>query len=232
MEGQFRRLALDALFPRHCLGCACEGTLWCPSCEGTWWPVSLPDACPFCGCRGSLHTCLTCRKETYLDGLAAFALYANPVVRGAIGQWKYVSDSSAASVIRGWLTRAVPRFADLFVDCAFVPVPLHIRKRRARGFDQAGLLADWLSGLTDRPAFDLLLRVGMSPPQALRAKAARRLGELDRLFTLHPHASWMPRHVVLCDDVFTSGATMDAAARVLKKAGVERVFGFVLAKGS
>jgi len=230
MESPFRTMALNALFPRFCFGCGAEGTLWCLSCAEVWWPVRAKDGCPFCGEDGTFRTCTTCRESVYLDGLIAFAPYANPVVHDAIRYWKYVGDEAAARTIHGWLARFAPLVAGVFADASFVPVPLHPRKRRARGFDQAGEIADWMSSFFSRPAYDVLIRVRANSSQGNRQRNERNLGELDGLFAIHPRASWLPERVVLCDDVFTSGTTMDAAARVLKEAGIKRVLGFTIAK--
>jgi len=166
-----------------------------------------------------------------LDGLTVFASYANPVVREAILQWKYVGDRLIESVIEPWLLRLAPQQIPSIQTSIFAPVPLHKRKRRARGFDQAGVLADWCGQRFDRPVFDLLRRNHENTPQAGQGRQERLLGQLDHLFAIHPLVSALPESVILCDDVFTSGATMDAAARCLKIAGVTNVWGFVLARG-
>ena len=225
------RFAIDGLFPRFCLGCHREGELWCETCSAVWWPKLLIMGCPFCGVGSVAMTCQTCKQETFLDGLWAFAAYGNPVVREAILQWKYVGDRTIEPILQQWLHRAAPSFFRRAQDAVFVPVPLHVRRRRARGFDQSGILADWCGQFFSRPVFDLLVRSSFTKPQALRLENQRRVGELDGIFRLHPYAQELPNHVVLVDDVFTSGATMDSAARVVKESGVERVTGFVLAKG-
>jgi ComF family protein len=187
--------------------------------------------CPFCEKEGT-RTCYECRKETFLDGLSVFASYANPVVREAILQWKYVGDRVIEPVIESWLVRSAPRLAPQRRDAIFAPVPLHKYKHFARGFDQAGILSDWCGQLFSRPVFDLLMRTRMTAPQARQQKNKRKLGQLDNAFMIDPHVQDIPKSVVLCDDVFTSGATMDAAAKCLKQTGVEWVWGFVLAKGN
>lgn len=222
---------VECFFPRFCLGCHREGELWCGSCASVWWPKPFIAGCPFCGDGLLSQTCRSCKKETFLDGLWAFASYGNPVVREAILQWKYVGDLSVETILQQWLVRAVPVFFEMTQDAVFAPVPLHIRKQRARGFDQAGMIADWCGQLCSRPVFDLLVRTQFTSPQAMRAQSERQLGTMDGIFSLHPKLDVVPKRVVLCDDVFTSGATMDSAARVLKEAGVEQVVGFVLAKG-
>lgn len=230
MESRFGHLVIDALFPRFCLSCGEEGTLWCERCEATWWPVTFHERCPFCD-KESIGTCERCRTETFLDGLSVFVSYANPVVREAIEQWKYVGDAYIKPILQTWLQRAASRMTPPRPDAVFAPVPLHVFKRRARGFDQAGELSDWCGQIFSRPVFDLLVRKDMTSPQAKQAQGVRVLGQLDQAFVVNPRVRDFPNAVVLCDDVFTSGSTMDAAARCLKKAGVEWVWGLVLAKG-
>lgn len=227
----FLRQIKESFFPRFCLGCHREGELWCAPCSSVWWPKPLKIGCPFCGTGSVSMTCQSCQSETFLDGLWAFSLYGNPLVREAILQWKYIGDRTIEPVLQQWLQRAAPSFFDLGKDAVFAPVPLHTRKRRARGFDQSGLIADWCGQVCSRPVFDLLKRTTCTAAQAKRNQSERLLGELDGIFSLHPTIDVLPKRVVLCDDVFTSGATMDSAARVLKEAGVEHVMGFVLAKG-
>lgn len=234
MESRFSGLVIDALFPRFCLGCRKEGTMWCDQCASNWWPVVWRVGCPFCGRHGSAWTCVQCRSDMYLDGLSVFASYRNPVVREAIVEWKYRSDREYESVLYSWLTRAQMSLCPPFLDFVLAPVPLHVRKRRLRGFDQAGVMTDWLAQLFSQPAYDLLIRQYANISQAQRVD--RSLGSLDGLFVMNPafilFGDPVPERVVLCDDVFTSGATMDAAARCLKEVGVKHVWGIVIAKGS
>ncbi|NQV89526.1 MAG: ComF family protein [Parcubacteria group bacterium] len=107
-------------------------------------------------------------------------------------------------------------------------VPLHGRRKRARGFDQAEQVGKWTAALYGLPHANFLTRVIHTLPQA--GQTGRQVGELDLVFAAVPGAQ-IPEYVLLCDDVFTSGATMDACAKVLKDAGAKQVWGYVLAKG-
>jgi predicted amidophosphoribosyltransferase len=110
-----------------------------------------------------------------------------------------------------------------------MPVPLHEVRKRQRGFDQAEVIAQEVGKLYCVPVVPLLERVRKTAPQARRE--ARQVGEMDEVFAVVSGIE-VPKFVLLCDDVFTSGATMDAAARVLKEAGAQMVWGFVLGKGA
>lgn len=232
MENRFSRLALDILFPRFCVNCGREGTLWCHGCDATGFLTSSIAACPFCGARGSGRTCAECQSETFLDGLSFFAPYANPVVREALAQWKYDTDRSIELVIKKWLFQARDRLAPPVFAFVSTAVPLHISRLYFRGFDQAEVLAEWVSELYGIPHEPLLVRIVKTSARAQVAAEERKLGALDGLFALRNEVFRVPEHVLLCDDVFTSGATMDAAARCLKEAGVKTVWGFVIAKGA
>ncbi|WP_434602034.1 ComF family protein [Pseudomonas sp. Z4-7] len=113
---------------------------------------------------------------------------------------------------------------------ALVPVPLASRRLRQRGFNQATLLARWLSAALRIPCEDdLLLRIQDTPAQqVLDARARRR--NLRQAFALAPRAVLNNRHLALVDDVLTTGATAQALARLLLDAGAARVDVYCLAR--
>lgn len=232
MESGFYHVAIDALFPRFCLSCKREGQIFCLSCASNWNARPEPAACPFCGDRGSDRTCIACREGNYLDGLVSYLPYGNPIVRGMIGQWKYDGDRSAEPIFRTWIVQSANRLRPFMDDFVVTHVPIHVSRRRMRGFDQAEVLSSWVGEMFEMPIETLLVRSRKTKAQAMKKHEKRQVGSLDGIFEIHPNVIELPRRVLLCDDVFTSGATMDAAAKCLKDAGIEEVWGFVLAKGS
>lgn len=230
MENRFSKLAVDALFPRFCVVCKREGSLACKHCFETWTPAPARAFCAFCGAQGSARTCATCREETYLDGLSFFAPYGNESVRELLGAWKYYSDRSAETTLETWLRRAAARMAPPPFAFFATPVPLHESRARERGFDQAYLVAKWAGEIFGIPRETYLRRARRTAPQALTSHEERKVGEMDGAFVVLPSVL-VPDHVLLCDDVFTSGSTMDSAARALKEAGAKTVWGYVIAKG-
>ncbi|MCE0462308.1 ComF family protein [Pseudomonas uvaldensis] len=113
---------------------------------------------------------------------------------------------------------------------ALVPVPLAARRLRQRGFNQAALLARWLSGSLQMPCEEHLLRRIHDTPaqQALDARARRR--NLRHAFAMMPGAQVRDRHLALVDDVLTTGATAQTLARLLLDAGAARVDVYCLAR--
>ncbi|MCW8274810.1 ComF family protein [Pseudomonas sp. PCH199] len=111
-----------------------------------------------------------------------------------------------------------------------LPVPLAIRRLRQRGFNQAAMLARWLSTRLDLPCDErLLLRIqDTGAQQALNANERRK--NLRNAFALAPDASFKGLHLALVDDVLTTGATAQALARLLMDAGAARVDVYCLAR--
>ncbi|WP_313665351.1 ComF family protein [Stutzerimonas kunmingensis] len=111
-----------------------------------------------------------------------------------------------------------------------VPVPLARRRLRQRGFNQAQMLAQWLGGALTLPVDEHLLeRVVDTPPQQ-QLDAATRRRNLRQAFCLAPGTDIKGRHLALIDDVLTTGATAEALARLLKRAGAVRVDVYCLAR--
>jgi competence protein ComFC len=220
---------LDYLFPRFCFGCNKEGVLWCNDCQEGHLLYPGQQECPFCAREGFVQTCSECNLLTHLDGLFALSPYGDPVIRRAIRLWKYAGDQEAVPVIEKFVRAYVVKRHLTFVPECISFVPLHKRKKRLRGFDQAEQIAAIVSSACGREKKELLIREKMTTSQASIDQSSRLVGDLDDIFSVRGE---MPKKVLLCDDVFTSGSTMDAAAKCLKQAGVEEVWGFVLAKGS
>jgi ComF family protein len=111
-----------------------------------------------------------------------------------------------------------------------LPVPLSRQRLRQRGFNQAQMLAGWLSHSLQLPLLEhVLVRSHDSPAQQLLS-AAERKRNLRKAFALADHAPIQGRHIALIDDVLTTGATAEAIARLLRKAGAARVDVYCLAR--
>ncbi len=152
-------------------------------------------------------------------------------MRSLIVSWKFHGDRSVENVFVKSLRRAAPRMQPPLAPYWVTWVPLHESRLRARGFDQAQQVATWVGEIFGLPVEVLVCRKQKTAQQSRTSHGQRRVGEMDDVFELLPGIV-VPDHVLLCDDVFTSGTTMDAVARLLKEHGAKTVWGFTLAKGS
>jgi predicted amidophosphoribosyltransferase len=169
------------------------------------------------------------KVHTSVDGCVALGTYRDPVLRAAIEQAKYVGDQDVWRVIDGWIHGATIEALLPAGPWTICPIPLHKARARERGFNQAERMARILAGVTGWPSEMLLSRMFWTDPQARKQNQERCLGDLEGIFEV---TNWPSARILLCDDVLTSGATMDAAARALKAAGACEVWGFALAMGS
>ncbi|GAG41307.1 unnamed protein product, partial [marine sediment metagenome] len=111
-----------------------------------------------------------------------------------------------------------------------VPVPLHQKRLRERGYNQSRLLTKELGKLINLPVVDsCLIRQRHTPPQARTPTVKERRSNVADAFTCRDHRL-RDKQVLLIDDVSTSGATLDACAAALKAAGATSVWGLVLAR--
>lgn len=208
--------ALDLLFPPRCAACGSFGSRFCPTCLAQVEPL-LPPVCRRCGRPGSpAHICRTCRGvATRLVSVRSAALLDEPL-RSAIHEFKYRGARELAAPLAGLMMDCWYRF-HLSADC-LVPVALHRRRRRERGYNQATLLARELTkGLAFPVMEDLLRRDRPTLPQ-VGLNSRQRKENVAGAFSCDDGAAEGLR-LMLVDDVCTSGATLEACASVLRAQG-------------
>ncbi|MBI5222116.1 MAG: ComF family protein [Candidatus Magasanikbacteria bacterium] len=219
----------DCLFPIFCLGCDKEGEWLCADCLGRM-DLRGVFCCPVCH-RSSAGgaCCAVCRPQSHLDRAIAIAVYQEENSVGRLIKalkYSYAEDVSTAfaKMMDGFLRYHLGVLSETDL---VVPVPLHRRRLAERGFNQARLLADILARRLGRPVVDLLRRERYTLQQAKLSREERRIN-VHHAFV---RGDFRADAVLLVDDVFTTGATMQECARVLKYNGAKKVIGFTVARG-
>ena len=218
----------EIFFPRRCLGCGTRETCdaLCAACFGA---IPIYDA-PRCGtCQARLPECRKiCHPETpYL--LAAAGDYANPPLRETILTLKFKRRRDAAATLANLTARHIAMAGLDLNGFAAVPLPLSKRRERERGFNQAELIANAFARQTNIPIVtNAIIRTRHTKPQSEINNIDDRRANLANAFTPGP-APLPSRHILLIDDVTTSGATLREAARALKTAGARRIIALVAA---
>jgi len=225
---QLKGKVADFLFPPHCLGCGREGDFLCiPCCRAL--PRLLPPLCPKCS-RPLVQEdrCPICQKwRLEISGIRSPFLFQG-VVRQAIHQLKYNNFKALASPL-AQLLAAYVETRPLPVE-VIVPVPLHPRRLRERGYNQSALLARELGRLTSLPVVeDSLFKLRDTPAQTRALNAEIRRSNVVGVFACRDE-KLKGKQVLLIDDVCTTGATLDSCAITLSRVGASSVWGLALAR--
>jgi len=194
----------------------------------------VPPLCWSCGgvARRREPLCLDCRgllrrlgsEPAVLSGVRAWApvAYAGPA-RDLVGALKFRGATRVAEALAAQIAANAPEW---MLEGSLVPVPLHPRRLRRRGYNQAGLIADALGRRTGLEVADCLRRAGSAATQVGRDRRERRLGPVG---SIELRAA-PPGRTVLVDDVATTGATLAACATALRAAGSIDVAALVFAR--
>jgi ComF family protein len=226
-----------SLFPHFCVVCGSEGEVACAAC--------LPDmnaqmrgvfSCPACGADSMFgRACPTCRFNFALEGVIAAAPYARMSPRELLHLYKYESVIEAGEAIRSLFAAFIashrPLLGEVCRGAAVLPVPLHPIRLALRGFNQSAILADVLRrefGASD--ADGILGRRFRFKRQVQAAAQDERRRNAEGSVVLRRRFPAGTKFV-LTDDVFTTGATLNECARVLKSAGAGEVWGVTFLRG-
>ncbi len=218
---------LSVLFPLHCVDCGTEGAWCCKDCLESLLRTAVLK-CPVCGIDSVAgRTCERCRGKTCLDGLIAASSYADSGVRQLIKALKFDGALGTLPIIKRLSIHARGVVAAAILDALIVPVPLHKKRLKMRGYNQSEEL-----GKEIFPHFPLLpdaiKKIKNTKPQTEQSND-ERLKNVIGAFTAS--TKFNGEDIILIDDVYTTGATMNECAKVLKLAGAGEVWGFVIARG-
>lgn len=227
-------LILDMFFPRHCFGCRIllpslsSSNYLCDYCFAQL-PYQTVQRCAFCLAeRTSGMTCRFCIVKHSLDALLVTADYQDQLTVRLVKGLKYRFIKSIANDIAHAMSIKLKKFKNMR-DASLIPVPLHPKRLRWRGFNQAELIALHMSRELDIPLRNnILVRNKTTKPQAEIEDRLSRMKNVEGIFSA---TSVNDKTILLVDDVATTGATLDDAARALKVAGAKEVIGLVFARG-
>ena len=174
--------------------------------------------------------CYMCRQGAYAFDIArSYGAYSSSMAR-AVLMLKYNEVTPLGAWFAGLLARLVDREPSVFAADVLVPVPLDSARQRERGYNQAELIARPLASLIGIPFRSYLLVRTHPRPNKLRLTRLERWETVRGAYATHQRANVDKLRVLLVDDVFTTGATLDSCSKALKQAGAVRVVGLTVAR--
>ena len=217
----------NALMPEYsCLVCGreCKDTnmLICENCKGILIPIA-GHVCEKCGnpVPDGCYICDECKNKELFFNKARAAYIFDDSSKKLVYDLKYFGKKFAAKHIARELIKPM---CDFESPNLIVPVPLHKNRLKERGYNQAELIAKSLSELTSLPInTTALTRKIETETQTGKSKEERKANVVGA-FSIKNSLEIKNKNIILIDDVFTTGATTNECARVLKKAGANKVY--------
>jgi len=217
MKDELKRFFLDLFFPKFCFGCQKQETYLCQDCESV---LEISD----------IHKEL---KTEQLSDLYFALEYKKPLIKNLIHQFRYPPLVKDLSKPLSYLIinhfKLIEKDKNEFKDFITIPVPLHIKRLKWRGFNQAQELAKHLSEFFEIPLInDVLIKNKQTKLQMELSKEKRKQNIINAFECINKEKI-QNRNILLVDDIYTTGSTITECARVLKNSGAKKVIGTVVA---
>jgi ComF family protein len=230
------RAALDTLYPPICLACRAATSEAGALCSSCWRAMRFIER-PFCDRLGTpfehdlgegLLSPQAVTDPPVFQRARAVARFEDGPARRLVHRLKYSDRGELAAPMGAWMARAG---ADVLAEAdAITPVPLHARRLWTRRFNQAAALGREIARRAGKPFEPALLRRIKATPSQVGLSREQRVQNMQGAFRAAPAALVQGRRIALVDDVLTSGATANAAARALLRAGAAQVDLIVFAR--
>ena len=228
---------LDWIYPPTCIACRNLLPLNAPSryvcdiCKDLFDPIAAP-VCAQCGrpMESETDVCASCFGKNYYFAASHVTFLYDDLIRDLMHEIKFRQKKRIAKGLAELWGETITRdgLPCDATNAIFVPLPMHPKKQRERGFNQAEILAHALSRVTNIPMENALARTQDTPPQS-GLHPRQRMENVHGIFSITHGHDPSGRSYILVDDIYTTGASLNECARTLMDAGAARVVGLILA---
>jgi len=226
---------LDLLFPKFCISCGKKESYLCQDCFSLI-DIAERQYCPFCPQPRVVidgRTCNFCQRSKKLAGLYSATSYDNFIVKKTVNQFKYAYIKELAKPLSSLIVAHLINLnqVESFLSFILIPIPLHKKKLKQRGFNQAEEIGKELSKNLEAPILNnVLIKTKQTSAQVELKKEEREKNIKGAFFCQKPELV-RDKKILLVDDIFTTGSTMEECALTLKRAGAKEIWGIVVARG-
>ena len=230
-----RNIILEMLFPLRCTFCDTVLPLGeqniCKHCREKIRYLKEP-LCFRCGkpVKEEQEYCFDCRKKDH-EFISGAALFEYEFVRLSLYRFKYGGRKEYASCYGSYMAHYLKKWVRQWKPQALIPVPLHKKRKRKRGYNQAEVLANELSFYWKIPVINDLVIRGKNTLPMKELDGSERQNNLKKAFLLGRNDVKLST-VIIIDDIYTTGSTIDAVALVCKEAGIKNIYFLTISIGS
>jgi ComF family protein len=227
---------LDWVYPPSCISCRAllplnaQPRFICAPCESLFTPI----VAPFCeNCGSALQAlgqrCGACLGKNFFFEQNYAAFTYDELIRDLLHEMKFRGKKRVAEGLGLlWSHQLIGFYHQLKSSFTFVPMPMHPKKQRERGFNQAEVLTRPLSDALQIPVSNVLARTIDTPPQS-EIHPSQRAENVRDIFSIRKNENVKGKNYILTDDIFTTGASLNECAKTLKNAGAATVLCMTLA---
>ncbi|MCL2576912.1 MAG: ComF family protein [Defluviitaleaceae bacterium] len=225
---------LDWVYPPVCISCRTllplneSRRFICEPCENLFEPIITPF-CEKCGAPTQVESkhCASCFGKNFIFEQNRAAFTYDELIRDLLHQMKFHNKKRVAQGLGlFWAMQFSQK--DLQEDFTLVPMPMHQKKQRERGFNQAEILTAALSKKLGYPMENILIRTHDTPPQA-GLHPSQRAENVKDVFAIRKNEIVEGKKIILTDDIFTTGSSLNECAKTLKNAGASKILCMTLA---
>ncbi len=229
---------LNTLFPNKCLNCNVYTyqSLLCPDCFNSL-KIYNYFICPQCYKKIDFTNLNFCHhfEPSTVKAILACTDYSDKTIKTIIHKFKYEHFLSLTNLLENLIQSSLTNYQDYFQanNYLIIPVPLYWVKTKRRGFNQSIVIAKLISKFLNVPCNDkLLIRHKNNPPQAKINDPLLRQQNVSNIFKINDllKSTLKNKNIILVDDVFTTGSTLNECAKVLKQNGANLIVAICLAR--
>jgi ComF family protein len=223
---------IDLLFPKVCFGCDIrlqgKEKILCSDCEGSL--QFLTGVCEICGSPENPSDCPVCNSNKFVFDKARSVYIFSKTVQNLIHELKYNEMKRIAKYMGEYVSEYLHLFQPFGNVDIIAPVPLHMVKKRARGFNQAEFLSKEISGHVNWLHIPKLVLRNRFTDTQTKLNRKQRQENVSDAFTLNPKFEIQNKNILIVDDVFTTGATVNSICKLLKKNHAAKIYVLTIAR--